>query len=372
MKKKYIVTSAGGIGNQMLQHSLFIYLKAKNYSCIIYKKPDHMNDNHGFDIDSIFNSIQIEKKNRIELNIYIKFFEYVKKIEGFIAKRLKIQNDNVLSKSLPIQIINFPNWDNYTFLNDIYDLLHKTFKFPNFNSEKNIKINRLIQNSNSVSIHIRRGDYINNSKWRSILGDICDLAYYKSSIQLINESLKKPVFFIFSDDIKWVKENLILDNCFFIDWNYNDQSYLDMQLMASCKHNIIANSTFSLMAAWLNINPNKIVIGPSKWRNYFNDKTAQKFMCYNWKIISTNRINISIICDFELSKRDVANIINQTYSDFEILSRSSYYNKKSDDRFKKLSSNSVSGNHVFTIEQESTLNFSNRKYFEKLLIESYI
>lgn len=369
--RKYVVTSAGGIGNQMLQYSLFLYLKSQNYRCTFYKKPEHMNENHGFDIDSIFESIVINKKNRIELNIYIIFFEFIRKIEGFITKRLKIKNNNILSKSLPIQIVNFPNWANYTFLKYIDELLHKTFKFSDFVSEENIKTNNLINGMNSVSIHIRRGDYINNSKWRSILGDICDLDYYSKSIKLINESVKKPVFFIFSDDIEWVKENLILDNCFFIDSNSNNLSYIDMQLMASCKHNIIANSTFSLIAAWLNNNPEKIVIGPSKWRNYFEDKTALLFMENKWKIIDINRPNISIICHFELSKNELSTILNQTYSDFEILSLFSLDNNKSDDRFKNLLSDTVSGNHVFIIERESLINFLDRKYLEKLLIESY-
>jgi hypothetical protein len=366
--KKYVITLAGGIGNQMLQYALFAHLKSQKCYCLIYKKPDYMNDNHGFDIDSIFNSILINKKNRNEINFYIKFSDYVNRIEMYITKLLNIKNKSFFLKMLPVEVVNFPNWENYICLNNV---IHKLYQFPDLVSDKNMMINDLIEKSNSVSIHIRRGDYINNPYWRSLLGDICDLDYYTTSINIITKTVENPSFFIFSDDIDWVKQNLKITDCFFIDWNSGNESYIDMQLMASCKHNIIANSTFSLMSAWLNKNPNKIVIGPSKWRNSYQDNSAQKFMNKNWQIITINKPNISLVCKFQLLKDDLINVYNQTYTDFEILSVSFNEDLKFDDRFKNISSNAASGSRVFDIKIETIKNFSNRKYLEELLLKSY-
>ena len=79
--------------------------------------------------------------------------------------------------------------------------------------------------------------------------------------------MKNPYFFIFSNDIEWCQENIKLENSYYVDWNTGENSYKDMQLMSLCKHNIIPNSTFSWWGAWLNKNPNKIVIAPEKWFN---------------------------------------------------------------------------------------------------------
>lgn len=362
--------SSGGIGNQMLQYSLFLKLKSLNYNCKFYKKPDHMNDNHGFDIDCIFKSILIDKKSRYILNYYISFYEFVNKIECYISKRFNIEY-LILSKYLPIQIINFPHWNDYTFLKNLLTPIHEIFDFPKLISVENIKILNLISTTNSISIHIRRGDYVTNYRWRSILGDICDLDYYYSAINLIKKSIKSPVFFIFSDDVDWVKENLILDNCYFINWNLNNQSYLDMKLMASCKHNIIANSTFSLMAAWLNTNPNKQIFGPKKWKNCFKDNSALKLMDPHWKIIYNDRPNISIICEIKLKKNDLLNILNQSYSDFEILLHLKYKNLIFDERIKDLSISSTSGVYIIVIDQNMLSNFSSRNYLGDLLIKNY-
>ena len=90
-------------------------------------------------------------------------------------------------------------------------------------------------------------------------------------------------YFVFSDDIVWCKENLnILSNAHYIDWNNNDESWIDMYLMSQCKHNIIANSTFSWWGAWLNNNIEKVVIAPKMWRRdtYYDSRA-----CENWIVV---------------------------------------------------------------------------------------
>lgn len=117
----------------------------------------------------------------------------------------------------------------------------------------------------SVSLHIRRGDYVTNPSAAAVHG-ICSLGYYNTAVNHIGNLVKNPVFFVFSDDLQWAKDNL---RCHypmqFVDANGPDRSVEDMWLMKSCKHHIIANSSFSWWGAWLNERPDKIVIAPRVW-----------------------------------------------------------------------------------------------------------
>jgi len=116
-------------------------------------------------------------------------------------------------------------------------------------------------NTESISLHVRRWDYL----W-SGFGWICEKSYYQKAIDYIKHKTKKPVFFIFSEDIDRCKQNLdIENNSHFIDWNTKENSYKDLILMSKCNHNIIANSSFSRRGARLNPNPEKIIVAPIKW-----------------------------------------------------------------------------------------------------------
>lgn len=122
-----------------------------------------------------------------------------------------------------------------------------------------------IASTNSVSIHVRRGDYVTNSQANKFHG-LCGLDYYQKAIKFIQNRASNTHFFIFSDEIDWVKENLNTDSpTTYISDNAGDESYWDMQLMKECKHHIIANSSFSWWGAWLSENDDGIVIAPEKW-----------------------------------------------------------------------------------------------------------
>ena len=129
--------------------------------------------------------------------------------------------------------------------------------------------------SNSCSLHIRRGDYISNSKSHAIHGT-CNLKYYKEAIKIIKEKYQNPTFFIFSDDPTWTKDNLVLNNAIYI--NHNCLPHEDIYLMSLCKNNITANSSFSWWGAWLNRNDSKTIIAPKQW---FVTK-ENEIACENW------------------------------------------------------------------------------------------
>lgn len=123
----------------------------------------------------------------------------------------------------------------------------------------------LMKSVDSVSIHIRRGDYLLHE-----MHNTDKEKYYIQAMQIIESKITHPVYFLFSDDMEWVKANFKTNHiAHYIDFNNADTNYEDIKLMSSCKHNIIANSSFSWWGAWLNSNPNKIVIAPQKW---FNDE----------------------------------------------------------------------------------------------------
>ncbi len=125
----------------------------------------------------------------------------------------------------------------------------------------------------SVSIHIRRGDYVTDRKIQQTHGS-CSLEYYRDAVAMMGRS-GSPHFFLFSDDHDWVRKNLQIGYpTTVVDCNGTDKGYEDLRLMSLCRHNIIANSSFSWWGAWLNRNPDKTVIAPSRWFN--NQKMDEK------------------------------------------------------------------------------------------------
>lgn len=128
--------------------------------------------------------------------------------------------------------------------------------------DKNESYLAQIRNENSVSVHIRRGDYEN-----SIFQLLSLEEYYLKAIDIIQKSVENPTFYFFTNDIEWVENNLnsLNINKKIISINTGNQSYMDLVLMSNCKYNIIANSSFSWWGAWLNRNTNKIVIAPKNW-----------------------------------------------------------------------------------------------------------
>lgn len=161
-------------------------------------------------------------------------------------------------------------WQSSRYFKDVEQAMRDRFAFRSFLSDRNREIAQEIGTVNSVSLHVRRGDYADNFMNFFKIG-LCPLSYYETAIQYVAGRVENPIFFIFSDDIDWVRENLKIkgDVCF-IDHNRGIESYNDLHLMCLCKHHIIANSSFSWWGAWLNPNKEKIVIAPQRWfASYF-------------------------------------------------------------------------------------------------------
>lgn len=215
-------------------------------------------------------------KANLEENIFSNKLYPFAKMEHLLREKMNDSKMNVVKETqfhFQPALLDAPdnsfvkgNFQSEKYFESIESVIRDEFKFTKQLDLENLKWKNEILNSNSVSIHIRRGDYISLKQNANKFAQI-PLSYYQSAITYISQNLPSSVFFVFSDDIKWVKENLISDApLHFIENNNTPQtSHFDMQLMSLCKHNIICNSTFSWWSAWLNNNPQKIVIAPQNW-----------------------------------------------------------------------------------------------------------
>lgn len=137
----------------------------------------------------------------------------------------------------------------------------------------------------SVSLHIRRGDYLDPEN-AAMFGGICTDAYYEAAVNFIRERFPAAHFYVFSDDPAYAKEHYREPEFTVVDWNTGKNSLFDMQLMSCCKHNICANSTFSFWGARLNPSPDKIMIRPSKHKNGQDaGMERMKELWSGWKLI---------------------------------------------------------------------------------------
>jgi hypothetical protein len=122
-----------------------------------------------------------------------------------------------------------------------------------------------IAGASSVSVHIRRGDYVTNPETNKVHGT-CSLKYYNKCISEMALKVRDPHFYVFSDDVQWTKKNLIIEHpVTYVDHNNQENDFKDLYLMSKCKHHIIANSSFSWWGAWLSTSKDHIVFATSRW-----------------------------------------------------------------------------------------------------------
>ncbi len=157
-------------------------------------------------------------------------------------------------------------WQSEKYFNNIKIQLLKEFTFNDNVIAENEFLVSEIKSCTSISLHVRRGDYVTNKDANNFHGT-CTLNYYKNAIQYIKSKIANPYFYIFSDEPDWARKNLELNDIDFkiIEGNFGNKSHNDMFLMSCCCHNIIANSSFSWWAAWLNNYSGKIVVAPKQW-----------------------------------------------------------------------------------------------------------
>jgi hypothetical protein len=172
-------------------------------------------------------------------------------------------------------------WQSERYFKRHADVLRKEFTFKSALTGRNAELARLIRQDVSVSLHVRQGDYASDPKTLAYHG-LCEPEYYFRAIENMRGHIPKFRLFAFSDDPQWVARTLkpTHPEMVVVDHNPGDQSHNDLRLMSMCNHHIIANSSFSWWGAWLNSDPNKIVIAPSKW--FANGPNTADLIPENW------------------------------------------------------------------------------------------
>ncbi len=286
-----IVLFQNGLGNQMFEYAFYLMMKkhfpdtvASTY--ILSRRKDH----NGLELDNLFG---VSWDEAPELDWLVRFCRkcyYLSLSEGIIAfgarqilkllyflhlglclerPEIRCQDSSYVWKRN--YRIYWGGWMSEQWFASISDEIRRYFLFDENRCSiqtRNLLYELANSDKETVSIHIRRGDYLKNYQYL----DICDEAYYQKAINMISEKFPEVHFYIFSDDINWCRENLefSMENVTYVNWNHETDSWQDMFLMSRCRHNIIANSSFSWWAAWLNSNSKKIVICPRKYSKTVN------------------------------------------------------------------------------------------------------
>jgi Glycosyl transferase family 11 len=153
-------------------------------------------------------------------------------------------------------------WQCYRYFENAAEIIRSDLQPKRSPSQLNRAWLERVRRSNSVCVHVRRGDYI-----QSGLG-LCPLSYYTEAATVMRNRVGNPVFFVFSDDLQWCREYFSIDNAVLVDANNSDDPVSELHIMSSCRHHIIANSSFSWWAAWLAESRKQVVIAPQPWVSF--------------------------------------------------------------------------------------------------------
>lgn len=279
-----IIRQQGRLGNQLFQYGLYRSLEEMGKLVFLdCEHPINLSEKNQLDL---FPKVNYRKADREESekignckrNLYNRIYRKLKcppKKSHYMEK--EGDDLSVLVQLEDRYLDGF--WQSEKYFLGIRDRLLQELEFPKLEDKKNLEWIERMREINSVSIHVRRGDYV-SPKYIKNYGGICTAEYYQRAIQYIERKVLDPYFFIFTDEPEWIEQNFELpENMLCIANNKERNSYIDMQLMSNCKHNIIANSSFSWWGAWLNQNEDKIVVMPSKWQN---SRENRDIVCQGW------------------------------------------------------------------------------------------
>jgi hypothetical protein len=270
-----IVKLIGGLGNQLFQYALGRALSIKNDAPLkldisvfdTYKIRQY--GLHHFNIVEHMASVgDIDRFRRAGSNRLMNFASRL----GVLPESLRFTtiaeggfsfDPRVLQARGNVYLDGY--WQSEKYFKEIENVIREEFTVKDEADPVNDEIVRRIMDTDSVCLHVRRGDYASNPEINKIYG-LCGPEYYYAAIGELTRALAAPHFFIFSDDPQWARENLEIDYpVTFVSHNGESRDYEDLRLMSLCKHYVIANSSFSWWGAWLGSHPAKMVFAPKGW-----------------------------------------------------------------------------------------------------------
>jgi hypothetical protein len=277
----------GGLGNQMFQYAFSLSYSKKGRQLKYHvNSVEYSHFKGNCELTNAFPTLQLIMAGKRDFFFYMESFFDKKRNEKIFrlkSDRYYIEETNEEEFTLIKDVHDRDNiylsgyWQHEGYFKEFRKELKKVFFFEKFKDGDlwNKSLAEKIIHSNSVSVHVRLGDYL-----QSTVHKVLTMNYYVQAIELINSKISNAEFFIFSDDEHFVTRYFFDKGMTIVNCNKHIDSYKDMQLMGMCRHNIIANSTFSWWAAWLNDNHDKIVVSPKQWFN--NDKDISGLLLNDW------------------------------------------------------------------------------------------
>lgn len=282
----------GGLGNQMFQYAAgrALSLKLKQPLRLDISGFAGYGLHQGFELQRVFNCpLETATESDVRSILGWQFSPGIRRVlarpsmaafrrEGFVVEPYFHYWPEINNVPQDCYLVGY--WQSEQYFQGAASVIRADFTFKSLLANRNAELAEQIGQVNAVSLHVRRGDYVNNPK-TNVAHGVCSLGYYRDAIQHVSSRVGNPCFFIFSDDMAWVKEHLKMDfPCQYVDHNQGAESYNDMRLMRLCRHHIIANSSFSWWGAWLNPNPGKIVVAPKRW--FANDNNVADLFPADW------------------------------------------------------------------------------------------
>lgn len=258
-----LIKMTGGLGNQMFIYAMYLKMKTI-FPDVRIDLSDmvHYQVHYGYEMNKVFHLPRTEFCINRSLKKIIEFLLF-----KTILERKQGGSLVPYTRKYHWPWIYFKGFYQYEkYFDGIEKEVREAFVFDiRRASRRSLRAMQEIKTDpHAVSIHVRRGDYLLEKHWKA-LGCICQSSYYLNALAELEKRVKHPHYYVFSEDLNWVRRNLPLTKAEFIDWNKGEDSWQDMMLMSHCRHHIICNSTFSWWGAWLNPRENKTVIMPERW-----------------------------------------------------------------------------------------------------------
>ncbi|MFA6226881.1 MAG: alpha-1,2-fucosyltransferase [Candidatus Paceibacterota bacterium] len=268
-----IVRLSGGLGNQMFQYAFGKSVSIKTgrklkFDISFFDKQNHRKleiINYLTNIDTatkdeIINTlfprnILLKKIASIFKGVWRFSNNYIQEVKSFAFEK------NVFEINRSLYFDGY--WQNLNYFDDIRDILLKEFQPKETLDDYSLSIEQKMSLGESVSIHVRAGDYLKIPEVR----DICNGEYYSKAVSIIKEKIMSPNFFVFCEDEDYAKKILPKDLKYTVIHSNINKPFIDLLLMSKSRNNIIANSSFSWWGAWLNQNQGKTVVCPKVWHN---------------------------------------------------------------------------------------------------------
>lgn len=276
MNKLVVASLSGGLGNQLFQYAAARAISLRNNCKLVLDLAWFSETQFGlgvtprsYSLDPFELPVLVKRKlNLWSVSRFTSFLISFKNAASRFSKNIYSEksynfDSRVLALRVPVRLKGY--WQSHRYFEDFSECIKSEIGTIRKLSHESAQILDKIVKSNSICLHIRRGDYVSNLNASTFHG-VCSMDYYRRGLEIVSDGLDLPHAFVFTDDPDWAKEHLDIGVKFtVVDVNGPDDAYQDLWLMSSCDRFVIANSSLSWWGAWLSRSPDKVVVAPKQW-----------------------------------------------------------------------------------------------------------